>query len=95
MTDTKKFKPSYALCPLPVPTPNTTWTHLPCGAEFYTDETGEYWLHNWCTDHGKPDDCPGSVMRSYPLDEYVKMLKDQCPNCHIETMPCTSCGTGL
>lgn len=74
MSAVAEFKPGYALCPLPPPVPNVTFTHEePCGAEFWTDEKGDYWYHRWCEDHGEPDECPDAVQRIYSIPEYRRL----------------------
>ena len=72
MKEIKEAKPGYALCPIPPPAPNVTYkcTMYGCGAEFFTDDTGEYWYHIWCDDHGQIDDCADALKRIYSIPEY-------------------------
>lgn len=79
MPEETELTPGFALCPLPPPAPNVEFTcpMYGCGSVFYTDETGEFWMHNWCDTHGKPDECPEAIKRIYSRPEYQRLVTPQ------------------
>lgn len=74
MNDVVGLTPGYVLCPLPPPVPNASYTHDECGGDFFTDETGEFWMYRWCKLHGKSDDCPDALKRVYSIGEYQRLV---------------------